>query len=156
MRRTHAHLRQGTRPSKEITNARDVERYLNVATVAQDGLLVVRRNDPFSHAQDYVIVPRPVLDGLFTALHIQFDHPSTHQLKQVMHRYLYALDLNKAIETITHGCHHCASLRNVPHTVTPQSSNDPPEVRGIAYVDIGSPRMCNVIHRHVHYRKRRP
>ena len=48
MRRTHAHLRQGTRPSKTITNARDVKRYLNVATVAQDGLLVVRRNDPFT------------------------------------------------------------------------------------------------------------
>ena len=32
MRRTHAHLRQGRRPPKKITNARDVKRYLNVET----------------------------------------------------------------------------------------------------------------------------
>ena len=126
MRRPHAHLRQGTRPSKKIANAKNVKRYLNVAAVAQDGLLVVRRNDPFNHARDCIIVPRSVLEGLITALHIQLYHPSTHQLKQVMHRYMYALYLNKAIETITHGCHHCASLRNVPHTVSPQSTNDPP------------------------------
>ena len=117
MLRTKAHLRQGTRPSKKITNARDVQRTRRP--------LVVRRNDPFSHARDCVIAPRPVLDGLITALHIQFDHPSTQQVKQVMHRYLYAFDLDKAIQVITHGCHHCASLRNVPHTVTTQSTNDP-------------------------------
>jgi hypothetical protein len=30
LRRTHAHLKQGTRPSKKITNIKDVKRYLNV------------------------------------------------------------------------------------------------------------------------------
>ena len=47
-----------------------------------------------------------------TALHIQLDHPSAHQLKQVMRRYLSALDLDRAIETTSHSCHHCASLIN--------------------------------------------
>ena len=32
LRRTHAHLKQGTRPSKKITNIKDVKRYLNVAS----------------------------------------------------------------------------------------------------------------------------
>ncbi|KAI0235047.1 hypothetical protein LSAT2_014535 [Lamellibrachia satsuma] len=45
LRRTLSHLTQGTRPSKKITNAKDVKRYLNVASIARDGLLVVRRND---------------------------------------------------------------------------------------------------------------
>jgi hypothetical protein len=31
LRRTHAHFKQGTRPSKKVTNAKDVKRYLNVA-----------------------------------------------------------------------------------------------------------------------------
>ena len=92
LQRTLSHLTQGTRPSKKITNAKDVKRYLN-------GLLVVRRNDPLSSARDCIIVPRMVLDGLVTALHIQLDHPSCYQLKQVMHSYLYALDLDKAIDT---------------------------------------------------------
>ena len=53
MRRTNVHLRQGTQPSKKLTNAKDVKRFLNVATVAQDGLLVVCRIDPFGHARDH-------------------------------------------------------------------------------------------------------
>ena len=46
MRRTHAHLTQGTRPSKKLNNIKDVKRYLNIATIASDGLLVVKRNEP--------------------------------------------------------------------------------------------------------------
>ncbi|KAI0212138.1 P2X purinoceptor 4 [Lamellibrachia satsuma] len=82
VRRTLSHLTQGTRSSKNITNAKDVKRYLNVASIARDGLLVVRRNDPLSPARDCIIVPRMVLDGLVTTLHIQLDHPSFYQLKQ--------------------------------------------------------------------------
>ena len=50
LRRILSHLTQGTRPSKKITNAKDDKRYLNVASIARDGLLVVRRNDPLSPA----------------------------------------------------------------------------------------------------------
>ena len=133
LRRTLSHLAQGTRPSKKITNAKDVKRYLNVASIARDGLLVVRRNEPLSPARDCIIVPRMVLDGLVTALHNQLDHPSCYQLKQVMHRYLYALDLDKAIDTASRSCHQCASLRDTPHTTIPQSTGNPPEVVGISY-----------------------
>ena len=46
-------------------------------------------NSLLSHA-------RHVLDGLLTALHIQLNHPSNHQFKLVVKRYLYALDVDKA------------------------------------------------------------
>ena len=39
LRRTHAHLRQGTRPSRKITNIKDVKRYLNDTTIAKDGAM---------------------------------------------------------------------------------------------------------------------
>ena len=77
LRRTHSHLIQGTRPSKKVTNAKYVKRYLNVATIARDGLLVVK----LSSTRECIIVPPKVLDGLVTALHIQLDHPSSCQLK---------------------------------------------------------------------------
>ena len=41
LRRTQAHLRQGTRPSKKVTNAKDVKCYLNLACLGPDSLLVV-------------------------------------------------------------------------------------------------------------------
>jgi hypothetical protein len=70
LRRTHAHLKQGTRPSKKITNIKDVKRYPSVARISRDGLLVVDRTDPFHPSIELIIVPRSVLDGLVTALHI--------------------------------------------------------------------------------------
>ena len=33
LRRVHAHLNQGTRPSTKLTNIKDIKRYLNVATI---------------------------------------------------------------------------------------------------------------------------
>ena len=68
---------------------------LNVASIARDGMLVVRRNDPLSPSRECIIVPRMVLNGLVTAHHIQLEHPSAHQLKHVMRRYLFALDLGR-------------------------------------------------------------
>ena len=44
LRRTHAHLTQGTRLFKKLTNNKDVKRHLNVATIASDGSLLVKRN----------------------------------------------------------------------------------------------------------------
>lgn len=133
LRRTHAHLTQGTRPSKKLTNIRDVKRYLNVTTIAKDGLLVVKRNEPLTPTRECIVVPRQVLDGLLTALHIQLSHPSSHQLKMVAHRYLFALDMDKAIDRVTSSCHCCAALRQTPHTLVKQSTSAPPDAVGVSF-----------------------
>ena len=75
LRRVHAHLTQGTRPSKKETKIKDVKRYLQDTTIGRDGLLV-QRNEPLSPARELIIVPRQVADGLLSALHIQLAHPS--------------------------------------------------------------------------------
>lgn len=133
LRRTHAHLKQGTRPSKKITNIKDVKRYLSVATISKDGLLVVRRNDPLVPSTELIIVPRSVLDGLVSALHIKLNHPSKHQLLLVMKRHFYALDLSKAVDNACDSCHICASLQKFPDRLLKQSSEDPPEAIGMSF-----------------------
>ena len=133
LRRTHAHLKQGTRPSKKITNIKDVKRYLNVATIAKDGLLVVHRQTPLSSSNDLIIVPRTVLDGLVTALHIKLDHPSKHQLQLVMKRQFYALDMPQVIDHVCETCHTCASLRKLPETLTKHTSENPPDIVGVSF-----------------------
>ena len=70
LRRTHAHLKQGTRPSKKLTNMKDVKRYLNVVSIAKDGVLIVRRNDPLLPSREAIVAR--VLDGLATALYTKF------------------------------------------------------------------------------------
>lgn len=111
LRRTRVHLKQGTRPSKKLTNIRDVKRYLNVATIAKDGLLVARRSDPLQPPAELIIVPRSVLDGLVTALHIRLDHPTKHQMMLVIRRNFFALDLSQSIDRVCDSCHTCVSLK---------------------------------------------
>lgn len=133
LRRTHAHLKQGTRPSKKITNIKDVKRYLNVVSIAKDNLLVVPKNDPLTPYNELIVVPRSVIDGLVTALHLKLNHPTKHQMQLVMKRHFYALDLNKAIDCACESCHTCTSLQKYPKALNEQSTTPPPEVVGIYF-----------------------
>ena len=129
VRHTHAYLVRGTRPSKK--SHKHVKRYLQVASVADEGLLVVWRHEPLSPSG--TLVPRQALDGLLTALHIQLSHPSCHQLKMVAKRYLYARDLDKAVSRVSDGCHSCAAIRSSPTVRIGQSTSPPPDANGRSF-----------------------
>ena len=123
LRRTHAHLKQGTCPSKKTTNIKDVKRYLSVASIARDGMLVVRRNDPLVPSTELIIVPRSV----------QTYSSFKNQLELMMKRHFYALDLTKAIERRYNSCHTCLSLQKFPDSLVKQTSEDPPESIGVSF-----------------------
>jgi hypothetical protein len=133
IQRVLAHLRQGTRPSKKATNIKDIKRYLNVCTIASDGLLVVKREEAFSTTSNCIVVPRFALYGLLTALHLKLVHPTGHQLKKVVHRVFYALDMDNAIADVYKSCHQCASLQKLPATLTNQFSTTPVDSVGVKF-----------------------
>ena len=141
LRRVHAHLKQGTRQSKKLTNVRDVKRYLNCTSIAKEGVLVVKCSLPFVPVIEAIVVPRSVLDGLLTALHIKLNHLSRHRFQMVLQRQFFALDMNDAISRVTSACHTCASLLSFPPSLVSQSSDDPPEVVGVSFA-------ADVIKRH--------
>ena len=128
-----AHLEQGTRPSKKLTNVRDVKRYLSSTTLARDGVIVVRHDMPFAPSRELIVVPRQVLDGLLTALHLKLSHPTKHQLKLIVRRNFYALDLDSAIERVTDTCHTCMSLLKLPQTLIDQSTSHLPDAIGVTF-----------------------
>jgi len=137
LRRVHAHLQQGTRPSKKMTKIREVKRYLQVATVARDGLLVVRENVPFQGTCERIIIPASLVHGLLTALHIQFDHPTAYQMKRVCERYYFAINLEKFVNEVTDACDVCGALQSVPRHMISQSSSEPPAGVGVSFaVDV--------------------
>ena len=105
---------------------KDVKRYLNVATIAKDGLLTMRRGNGLAPPRECIVVPRHLLDGLLLAIHIKLNHPSAYQLKNVVSRYFYALDMDNAISRMSESCHQCNALKTIPHTVVEQSTSDPP------------------------------
>jgi hypothetical protein len=132
LKRTFAHLSQGTRPSKKSTRMSDVKRYLNVATLSRDGLLVVKKSQPFMRTRDLIVIPRSVLPGLLTALHLRLQHPSKSQLHRIFHRSFYALDADHMINMITSSCAQCAALAKLPKEVVDYTTSpDPPDVPGV-------------------------
>ena len=133
LRRTHSHLSQGTRPSKKATKIIDVKRYLKDVVIAADGLLVVRDHQPFQPPRERLVVPRSVLEGLLTALHIRFSHPSKYQMKRLFSRYFFALDVDKAVDLVSSSCHICESVKSIPKHFQPQSSEDAPQSIGISF-----------------------
>ena len=111
--RVRAHLKQGTRLSKKLTNFKDVKRYLNIASIYKDGVLVFKCDRPFTTTTEVVIVPRYVLAGVLTALHIYL-HLTCHQLQTVIQRHFFALDMGDALTRVTSNCKTCASLKKLP------------------------------------------
>ena len=133
LRRVHSHLVQGTRPSKKMTRIPDVKRYLRDVTVASDGLLIVREARPFQPTRERIVIPRAVLNGLLTATHLRFNHPSAYQMKQLVSRYFFALDLDRSIQDVCSACHHCTSLKSIPQSLQLQSSTEPPDHIGCSF-----------------------
>ena len=141
LRRKHSYLSQGTRPSKKAAKIIDVKRYLKVVVVATDGLLVVRDHPPFQTPRERIVVPDSVLDGLLTALHVRFSHPSKYQTKCLFSRYFFALDVDKAIDSVSSACHSCQSSSHLQ----PQSSTDPPPAIGVSFAVDVYRRYCQLI-----------
>ena len=133
LRRTHSHLVQGTRPSKKATNVRDIKRYLQVCTIAKDGVLVVKRSEPLAPQRECIVVPSQVVHGLVCALHIQLCHPSAYQMKKLLKRYLFALNFDSIIDECCQSCHTCCALIHTPKVLQQQSSSDPPEAVGVSF-----------------------
>lgn len=130
LRRTFSHLSQGTRPTKKMTKIKDVKRYLRVATIGNEGILVVKHRDPFTQTRNLIVVPRHVLPGLLTALHLRLQHPSKTQLHRLFQRYFFALDSDHEIDLTSSSCAHCAALAQLPKEITDFSTSYPSNIPG--------------------------
>ena len=130
LRRTFAHLSKGTRPPRKAKNMKAVRRYLKTVTIAENGLLIVLKSDPYIHQRKLIVAPESILQGRLTAIHLQFNHPSTHQLQKVFDRYFYALNSASFIRSIADQCSICKSLKHIPTELHEQSSSSSPSCPG--------------------------
>ena len=126
IRRTYAHLSNGTRPSRKTRNMKDVRRYLQTASISNTGLLVYRVHDPFVFQKDLIIVPKSIVSGLLTALHLHFSHATKNQLTQLFNRYFYAIGSDASTKLVVDSCSHCNSLKSLPKEIMEQSSGPTP------------------------------
>ena len=126
LRRVHAHLEQGTRPSKKAKRSREVKRYLSMCSFDNHGLIIVKKPDPYLHERELIVVPDEILPGLLTALHIQFNHPTKYQLGKLFERHFYAISSQKVIENVVGTCNQCNALKLVNRELFEQTSSTSP------------------------------
>ena len=120
--RTHAHSAQGTCHSKKITSLKDWKHYLNVATIAWDGLLGVPGGHPIAATNHCIVALCQVLDGMLEAIQLQLSHRHAANSRPC---YLFALDMAPAIHRVTEAWYQCLSLHRVSQIVVPQVSTCP-------------------------------
>ena len=133
LRKVHTYLSSGVRPRKKENKMRDVKTYLQRVVIASDGLLVVRDIMPFDVSCERIVVPRKFIQGLLTAIHLRFGHPTASQLKQIVRRYFYAINLDSSVESVSGACDICNSLKFVPQSLCVQSSSEPPLAVGTSF-----------------------
>ena len=129
-------LKDGRVPSKKKKGLTNVKKYLQhckLSTSPPDGLIIVMQEKALTPSRQRIVVPKSVLDGLLTALHLQLNHPSKHQLKQIFARGFFALNSEIAINNTVEGCHTCASLKSVPSQFRDQTTSIPPDKIGKWY-----------------------
>ena len=126
LRRVHAHLSKGTKPSMRATNQTSVKRYLNEVIISRDGLLVAIHTEPYFPRKELIVIPQHLVCGILTSLHLSLNHPSTYQLQKVFSRSFFALKLQKCVALVANNCHTCQSLKSVPRELHVQSSSDFP------------------------------
>ena len=107
LRRVHAHLSKGTKPSAKHSNLTAVKRYLNDLVISRDGLLVVIHSEPYFPRRELIVVPQHLIHGLLTSMHLKLNHPTAFQLQKVFARSFYAQNSQKHISSIIGNCHIC-------------------------------------------------
>ena len=128
LRRVHAHLTNGTRPTSKNNKVGVVKKFLRNASVARDGLLVVKQSQPFLPESELIIIPLRLLHGLVTSLHITLNHPTIHQLTNVFNRSYFSLNVNDCISNVVKACSQCQALETIPKELVTQTSSAPPTV----------------------------
>ena len=114
LRRVHAHLANGTRPTSKNTKVGVVKKFPRNTKIARDGLLVVKQAQPFLPESELIVVPLNLLHGLLTSLHLSLNHPTIHQLGNVFNRCYYSLNVSDCISSVTKACAQCQSLETIP------------------------------------------
>lgn len=78
LRKTHSLLNAGTSLGKKATHQGDIKRYLRVAIIAKDDLLVVVRQSAFQNTTECIIVPQKVLAGILPPFTLNFNTLRRH------------------------------------------------------------------------------
>ena len=99
----------------------DVRHYCREATVAKDGLLVVKSEPDIMSGnlnRERIVVPKPLVPALLYHLHNHNDqHPVKTQQKASFQRQFFAIHLDKHLELLYQNCYRCSVIQKLPKEI---------------------------------------
>ena len=124
-------LSSGKPPPKAIGKTsgeywNDVRQYCRDATLAKDGLLIVKtKPDNLSGniSRERIVIPKPLVPALLYHQHNHSDqHPSKTQQKSLFQRQFYAIGLEKHLELLYRNCYKCSVIQKLPKEIIPNET----------------------------------
>ena len=111
-----AFLKAGKLAPKKEKNQRDLRRYLAIAQISPQGILVVPKQIPFCSKPSLLkIVPRHFATNLARIVHDSLDHPAPSQLRKQLEREYFMLNIVQITEKVTEECTFpCQAKKTVP------------------------------------------
>jgi len=109
-------LTTGQTPSKKTgkTNS-ETRKIADKATIATDGLLVVKHTIPLSSTkQERIVIPSQYAESLLNQLHIKLQHPAKSQMKLFFNKYFFTMSSSSIIENMYANCQLCKSVQILP------------------------------------------
>ena len=112
-------LTVGKTPSSKVGEKNSaIRQYVREASIAKDGLLVVKevnKDITGGISREKIVVPQQLLDGLLYQLHNTVpQHPSKTQLKAQFQRMFYTIGLDSHLSTLYSNCYPCSILQKLP------------------------------------------
>ena len=99
----------------------DVRQYCREATIANDGLLVVKAEPDMMSgnlSRERIVVPKPLVPALLYHLHNHNDqHSVKSQQKANFSRQFYAIHLDKHLELLYKNCYKCSVVQKLPKEI---------------------------------------
>ena len=110
----------------------DVRQYCRDATVAKDGLLVVKAKPELLSGnipRERIVIPKPLVPALLYHLHNHNDsHPVRSQQKSSFQRQFYAVHLEKHLDLLYKNCYRCSVIQKLPPQIIQNETKT--EVKG--------------------------
>ena len=109
-------LTTGQTPSKKSGKINvETRRITDKASIANDGLLVVKQTIPLSATIiERIVVPSAYVDSLLLQIHNNFQHPAKSQLTHMFNKYFFAQGSSAAIDTLYETCQLCKASQSLP------------------------------------------
>ena len=96
----------------------NVRRYYREATIAGDGLLVVKEKASAATGgvtRERIVVPQKLLSTVLYQLHnTELHHPAKSQLRATFARQFYAFELDRNLDELYDNCYACSILQRLP------------------------------------------